>query len=298
MSIIINLAKLAELAERVKEHVRNIPEMIEYLKSLMECTKLLGLQILEFYDNRELFIYILSKICDRKCPYPSQDHPFWRFRHRNESYYGEFDYSQIFSDEFVKFKDTYSKNLRTKIDTRLKSFEDQCPIAELEKLKQQFDEVFQKYNEITQHRRNCPFSSVESDDEGLVSSLREINDFFCNFDSKFSECQEKIHLLKEAVFDWGCRKENKMESFFESFIELSVENGSDVEFAVYDNEFEYGWLFKLQRVQRTFARELFGSFFVDSMSTNINFLEDYKDFENDLKEIRGIEKDFEGHSGN
>jgi hypothetical protein len=298
---IINLARTEQLAKSLKTLSGDIPSTIEYLKSLKECAKLLGLQISAFYDNQELFIYILSKICDDKCPYPDQDDPFWQFRLTDDDRcYGKFDYSQIFSDEFVEFKRAYLENLQIEIDARLKSFEDQCPIAELEKLKNQFDDFFQKYNEITQHLRNHSLSSVESDDEGLNNSLREINDFFCNFDSKFSECQEKIDVLKEAVFDWGHKEETEMESLFESFIESLVENDSDVKFAVYENEFEYGWLFKLQRVQRMLARIVFGSFFVDSPSTNLNFLDDYNEsvFEEELNEIRGIKKDVEGHSEN
>ena len=297
---IINLARTEELAERLKTLSEDIPSIIEYLKSLKECAKLLGLQISEFYDIHELFILKLSKICDDKCPYPDQDDPFWQFLLTIDRCYGEFDYSQISSDEFVEFKRAYLENLQIEIDARLKSFEDQCPIAELEKLKQQFDEVFQKYNEITQHRRNHSLSSVESDDKGFNKSLREIHDFFLNFDSKFSECQEKIDVLKEAVFDWGHTEETEMEFWFESFIESLVENDSDVEIAVYDNKFEYGWLFQHQRVQRTFARKLFGKFFVDSPSTNLYFLEDYNEsvFEEELNEIRGIKKDVEGHSEN
>lgn len=109
---IINLANAEELAKRLKTLSGDIPSMIEYLKSLKECAKLLGLQISEFYNNHELFIYILSTICDDECPYPNQDHHFWQFRLTDERSYGDFDISTRFTKEFVNFKKSYLKNLQ------------------------------------------------------------------------------------------------------------------------------------------------------------------------------------------
>lgn len=285
MSNIELLAKLEETAYRLKTLSGDIPSMIELSKSLMECAKFLGLQMTEFHNCDELLIYILSKICDSECAYPNQNHPFWKFRLNDERCYGEFDTSKRSDKEFVEFKDSYLENLRTEIDAQFKSFEDQCPIAELESLKKQFDEFFQKYNEITQHH-NCSLSSLGSDNEVLVS-LREIHDFFCNFDSIFSQYQEKIILLKDAVFNWGNEKENTMEFTFDSFIDSGLEQDEKFESTVFGNEHEYGDLFKLQKVQRTMAGKLFGKFFVNNQAIYLNFLEDYDDFKKDKAEILG-----------
>ena len=287
-------AEQAEQAERVKDQVHNIPEILQHLKSLMKWAKLLGIQIMEFHYCNELFIQKFLLICERECKYPSQDHPFWKFLLTDDRCYGEFDYSQISSDEFVEFKRAYLENLQIEIDARLKSFEDQCPIAELEKLKQQFDEVFQKYNEITQRHNSVESLSSLGSDHPDFCDLKEILDLFSKFESKFSECQEKIDVLEANMVEWGSEKEPEMEDIFNSFVESITENDgegcwTDLDVIIFDN-IEYRDLFTLQRVQRMISLELFGGLFVDKTYINRDFLEeDYTDddFQREMREIAG-----------
>ena len=286
----IDLKKLAEQAERVKEPVRNIPEMIEHLKSLMKWAKLLGLQIMEFYSIDDFFCEIFLPDCRRD---PNQSHHFWKFLNTDESHYGDIIPNQINSDEFVEFKRAYLENLQIEIDARLKSFEDQCQIAELEKLKQQFDEVFQKYNEITQSHNSVESLSSLGSDHPDFCDLKEILDFFSKFESKFSECQKKIDVLRADMIAWGYEKEPEMEDIFNSFVESITKNDgegcwTDLDVIIFDN-IEFHSLFKLQRVQRTMALELFRGLFVDKAYINRDFLNDYtkEKFQIDMQEIGG-----------
>ena len=288
----IDLKKLAELAELVKDQVRNILEILQHLKSLMKWAKLLGLQIMEFHYCNELFIQKFLLICERECKYPSQDHPFWKFLLTEDRYYGDFDYSQISRDEFVEFKRAYLDNLQNEIDARLKSFEEKCPIAELVLLKNQFDDSFQKYNEITQRHNSVESLSSLGSDHPDFCDLKEILDLFSKFESKFSECQEKIDVLEDNMVEWGYENEIKMEDIFNSFVELITRNDGEgcctnLDVGIYEN-IEFRQLFQFQRVQRMNALILFNGLFVNDAYINRNFLEeDYGDdeFQREMLEI-------------
>jgi hypothetical protein len=289
MSIIINLAKLEETATHLKKLSDNIPSMISDIQLLMKWAKILSLQTIEFYSIHDLFCEIFLRDCRRD---PNKSHPFWKFLHTDQFHNGEFDNSNIFDEEFLQFKDSYLKNLQKEIDEKLKSFEEQCPIAELKSLNNQFDGFFQKYNEITLHRRIHPLSSVESNDEGFDSSLREIHDFFCNFESKVSKCQEKMDVLEANMVEWGYENDTKMEDIFNSFVKLITRNDgegcwTDLDVGIYEN-IEFRHLFQLQRVQRMNALILFDGLFVNDAYINRNFLEeDYTDdeFQREMLEI-------------
>ena len=276
---IINLANLKEQAERLKTLSEDIPSMIKDQRLLMKWAKILSLQTIEFYSIHDLFCEIFLRDCRHD---PNQSHPFWQFCLNDKMNYGEFDTSTIFTKEFLQFKDSCLKNLQKEIDEKLKSFEEQCPITELDSLNKQFDDFFQKYNEIIQHRSIHPLSSVESNDEGFDSSLREIRDFFCNFDSKVSKCQEKMDVLEANMVEWGYENEIKMEDIFNSFVELITRNDGEgcctnLDVGIYEN-IEFRQLFQLQRVQRMNALILFDGLFVNDAYINRNFLEeDYTD---------------------
>ena len=124
--------------------------------------------------------------------------------------------------------------------------------------------------------------------------MKEILDLFSKFESKFSECQEKIDVLEANMVEWGYEKEPEMEDIFNSFVESITENDGegcwpDLNVIIFDN-IEYRDLFQLQRVQRMNALILFGGLFVDKTYINLDFLkEDYTEekFQSDMQEIEG-----------